>query len=1729
MRATIDALEYNGEWLSERYVTVTVESPEPIAFAIGDYLEYRGERFEINYDPGKIKSAPRFAKGDAFKYENIKFNSLADELARCDFLDVVLQDNQLHFTGLPKFSFYGGVRELAARIQANLNRAYPGKWTVIVDEGFTDSKELNVSVDTKKVWGALSILVDEFKTYFTIKGRTITIGAAGVPAGHLFKYGIGNGLYEIEQTAESDQAIVTRLRAYGSTRNLPHRYYNSLSGADGTKLIPDNMAVPYLMLPAFPYSTQDPYIDSANISTLGIREGTIFFDGTQEGLEEIYPSIKGMTAEQLKAANVPCNSTGELDVLVSASQIADNGIGEVNEAGTSEEITPATFKVTIKDLGFDINDHKIAGNSNAPTVSFKSGKLAGREFEIVGCVALKDASGAVTGYELELNRVFVDDVKLWFPYSSYNATAGDKFVLLYIKMPEVYIKAAAQRLKEAAEAWLAKNDYSRSVYAPKVDEIFMARQHDAAMASNGAMASLHDTLREGMLLLFEDEDLNIDASVFIDRLTIKEGNEAVPTYEVVLKEEKTAGRLDKMQNKIDSLASGAGQGTGGYTAAQIRGLIDAYGGTRFLSKIKNDTTPYDLTVGGQLNAQSGATFGTFSQGRSGSRIASSGDAEVGGLVVRGRADFGDWMPGERGASVWTDAEGTSHIEGDVFHVRRKLTAREVEIQKERHVGGAVILSPASGVLTRVEYLKATTSRPAAWRCYFAGSDAQGRVVYNEFVPGDLVRCKTFALERQEDGTVGNRYWWRQCAATGTKHYVYDEKTGTRLENLCSEPRPAGVSVTADGNFRHADGSYTPLDEVPAAGEVVTLRIRGRFAKAQSGDKWAITRVFVGVWVKGFDFPGVQGGVDNEVAEVTFAWPANATEKRVVIQSFRTLADNTIAADSDTKLSQVELVRGRSISGEERTEHWIDVSTTDCDTSVENSAPREGDEVHTVGSKTDPTRGNVVMLSAYDAGAGEAPCLVCYEKLDDYSFPAEKMTARLSPSGNYVRGEFKVKVGDTYQDVKDWAKNMAEGYTNSQFNVLAERINSSVTEVKAYTDNQVQGASDLLSSGLNTVQGNVVALRQYVDVEYYDALTDIFDGLENGIGAVSYRTSTLEQTAEAITGRVVSVEADAAGLKQSVGELEVRSDRITAQLTTTREAVPNLCTTPFVDAMCSDADGHFYTATAPRFTLTEPVAGGTEITVRLRGKFYPGGFIQVWIGSWNRTGITLTSEKTITGIDNEEVICHGTVPGGDDAGLMLEIRSRAYIGGQWHQDGSCYLKYIAVVRGGVMPQAYREEDALGDALLPTGIDIRERKVKITADNFEVENNSGERTMLVDENGRITAKLIDADNITARRVVAGTEGGERVEINPAEKSVAVYDPQGKQCTVLDGTEYTSGPASLGAFGAYDTMDIGPLAGGRWTSVNKVLPTRSYTSGDFQCAAGTVRVSGTIVVRATLAERAASEKDESGLSVNVASEYAEVTATLTLTVGSQSYALGEATLKLQHNGLVSGSDSYPAQSRANTLKLGSKTVNVTAAGTARLTLTLKNTSNCKTGKYTTTAEWTLSAGRMEERYISRYFANGLILGSSTSRYFAAWHGADGYMNFETRNDATGLRLTKNGAYMLGPEGSWHPLYSPLGFFYVEPVAGSAVVNVRMSGGGNLPAPTAVSSGGTITLTFPQAWADAGLSIQQVWPRITPTKAGSTIAMTGQTADTMSFATTDSGVATPVRFFMELVLTHN
>lgn len=147
---TVHGLEYSDSWMGECFVTINLKHEVPINFQIGDYIVYRGERFELNYEPGKDKQARPDTYGEGFVYDSVKFNALQDELARAEFLDVVLNDNELHYTALPKFPFYvQTLDDLLDRIQANLDEQIgAGLWKI-----YSEIWNVPFSVDASRATG----------------------------------------------------------------------------------------------------------------------------------------------------------------------------------------------------------------------------------------------------------------------------------------------------------------------------------------------------------------------------------------------------------------------------------------------------------------------------------------------------------------------------------------------------------------------------------------------------------------------------------------------------------------------------------------------------------------------------------------------------------------------------------------------------------------------------------------------------------------------------------------------------------------------------------------------------------------------------------------------------------------------------------------------------------------------------------------------------------------------------------------------------------------------------------------------------------------------------------------------------------------------------------------------------------------------------------------------------------------------------------------------------------------------------------------------------------------------------------------------------------------------------------------------------------------------------------------------------------------------------------------
>lgn len=688
-RCTIKELEYNGSFMGERTVTCSFESPSVINFAIGDHITYRGEEFYLDYDPSQTKSASFGSALNAFKYDLI-FRTIDIELQNCQLLDYVPYGNDYHYQPSPSFSFVGTAKTLAERIQANMNRDYPG-WEIEVYDG-VETEDAEIEIDNVSCWNALVMINKEFGLNFFISKRNVKIGYPEESLDHTFYYGKNNGLYQIERDVNADEVVVTRLYAYGGERNIPDDYNKRDSDFSGKK---------NLMLPGY-LETGKNYIESKNIPAYGIRECTMVF-------EDIYPSIAGVELPDI----------GRIDELVAAEQI------------TKETETKGTFKITIKNIGFNIKDYL---TTETATISMKSGSLIGYEFEIVDVVQLESGN-----YDITLNKSTRDDFQV--PNAGQNLSAGDRFVILNIKMPEKYVEYAEDRLLKAATSCLAKHDHVFYTYNIGVDEIYMAR--------NG---NLHDLIREGMKLPLYDVDFGTDYSIIIQSLSIKEG-ESIPTYDISLSDKPIASTIDKIWDAIDNVRNEGSTSTGGSIIGG--GASPEELNKKYLRKDVNDTAK------GSIHFEREIGSSIFIDGWEGKgwEIQSTGAAILDSLRVR--SDI--YVGGNTGSPIfasgftgwgWQIDTPTATGEMDNLFIRKTFTAYEIVYSQIYGLGGSQIVSDINKI-ARVEVMS------DRYRCYM--DDMDGLMLMN-LRKGDGVRIQT------RTGTTSIKYLFGRCIGVDSDYF-----------------------------------------------------------------------------------------------------------------------------------------------------------------------------------------------------------------------------------------------------------------------------------------------------------------------------------------------------------------------------------------------------------------------------------------------------------------------------------------------------------------------------------------------------------------------------------------------------------------------------------------------------------------------------------------------------------------------------------------------------------------------------------------------------------------------------------------------------------------------------------------------------------------------------------------------------------------------------------------------
>ena len=208
---------------AEDTVDITVESPFPQIYNIGDRITIFGRDYKLNRLPSVKKTGMH-----AFQY-TLQFEGVQYDLFRVTY-DLTIDTTTNELQDIQGDSLTGNLRRFMTVLVANANRVFPGKWKLGVCPDTIGDKTLTFG-ESDNCLSVLQNLCGEsnFNVEFDIVQAdgiyTINLyERVGQTLPYKFEYGKGRGLYDLHRENVSSANIVTRLKVYGSTENITSKY-----------------------------------------------------------------------------------------------------------------------------------------------------------------------------------------------------------------------------------------------------------------------------------------------------------------------------------------------------------------------------------------------------------------------------------------------------------------------------------------------------------------------------------------------------------------------------------------------------------------------------------------------------------------------------------------------------------------------------------------------------------------------------------------------------------------------------------------------------------------------------------------------------------------------------------------------------------------------------------------------------------------------------------------------------------------------------------------------------------------------------------------------------------------------------------------------------------------------------------------------------------------------------------------------------------------------------------------------------------------------------------------------------------------------------------------------------------------------------------------------------------------------------------------------------------------
>lgn len=303
---------------------------------------------------------------------------------------------------------------------------------------------------------ALSRVAEAFKTEWHISGRVLHLGKVNGRKEEALplSYGKGNGLLPgLSVQQDGDHIPAGRVYVIGGARNIDPSSYGSRS----------------LRMP--------------KSSRLSYGGRVYLSDDKGEVL-----SVDGMSLDN------------RAETSYDGSGVYPHRVGRVSSVVRTAQ---GNYDIIDKDCDVDYSKFRIAGEK--AVITFQSGRLAGRSFDIAQDEKALKYDHATKRFQLV--SVEEDGLRLPEPKTFYPAE-GDTYAVFGIKLPDQYINKAERELMEAAARYMHEQIEPRVTYRAELDGIYSSKN----------WTSIGGKLKLGAMVHLTDSSLGIDDYVRISSI-----------------------------------------------------------------------------------------------------------------------------------------------------------------------------------------------------------------------------------------------------------------------------------------------------------------------------------------------------------------------------------------------------------------------------------------------------------------------------------------------------------------------------------------------------------------------------------------------------------------------------------------------------------------------------------------------------------------------------------------------------------------------------------------------------------------------------------------------------------------------------------------------------------------------------------------------------------------------------------------------------------------------------------------------------------------------------------------------------------------------------------------------------------------------------------------------------------------------------------------------------------